>query len=302
MQPISQISAPPPADTKKAPDMVLEFSLAHLTMLDLSPTDMVEVAARTGYDYVGFRLTPVVEGEQVFPLLTDNLLRKKVKKQLSKTGVRVLDIELVRLGPSDDPVDYVNMLEVGADLGARHVLCQVPDTDQSRAADHFARLCELARPLNLTVDLEFPSWTETANIGDASSIVTQANCDGAGIVVDILHFARSNSTLEQLRKVPREWIHYVQLCDADAAIPATVDGLIHAARCDRNFPGQGGINVREIVGAMPRVPYALEIPNDRLRAALGNEDYARQAIEIARCYLSRDDRKSSLSSALENQQ
>jgi hypothetical protein len=35
-----------------------QYSLAHLTMIGVAPMDLVGVAARTGYDYTGFRLTP----------------------------------------------------------------------------------------------------------------------------------------------------------------------------------------------------------------------------------------------------
>lgn len=265
--------------------MALEFSLAHLTVLDASPGELIEIAARTGYDHVGLRLTPVVEGEEVCPLVTDLALQRQVKRLLAQTGISVLDIELIRLGPGDEPEDYLEVLEISADLGASHLLCQTPDPDAARAADRFARLCELAQPFGLTADLEFPTWTEVSTLDEAVRIVDKANMDNAGVLVDTLHFARSDSTLEQLAEVPRDWFHFAQLCDADGTVPDTADGLIHTARRDRRFLGEGGINVRGIVESMPIIPYSLEIPNDRLREELGNEEYARQAINATRRYL-----------------
>ena len=47
------------------------FSLAALTVLELSPPDMVEAAARAGYSHVGLRLVPATEQEQHFPLVAD---------------------------------------------------------------------------------------------------------------------------------------------------------------------------------------------------------------------------------------
>ena len=38
------------------------YSLAHLTAMALPPVDLIEVAARTGYDYVGLRLSRVCGG------------------------------------------------------------------------------------------------------------------------------------------------------------------------------------------------------------------------------------------------
>jgi hypothetical protein len=37
----------------------------------------------------------------------------------------------------------------------------VADPDRIRKIERFAQLCEMARPLGLTIDREFPSWTET---------------------------------------------------------------------------------------------------------------------------------------------
>lgn len=35
-----------------------KFSLAHLTILEAPPPELVRIAARTGYDFVGLRLIP----------------------------------------------------------------------------------------------------------------------------------------------------------------------------------------------------------------------------------------------------
>ena len=53
------------------------FSLASLTVLELSPPQMVEVAARAGYSHVGLRLEPATPEEYHFPLVADNDLRRR---------------------------------------------------------------------------------------------------------------------------------------------------------------------------------------------------------------------------------
>lgn len=270
---------------KKVRVMTVEFSLAHLTLLENSPTEMIDIAHYAGYDYVSFRLTPVCKNEQVFPMLSNQLLRRNIKNRLADTGVKILDIELARLGPENEPEDYLSILDAGADFGAKHVICQAPDPEPSRVVDKISRLCELAKPFGLTVDVEFLPWSNIANLGDTANIIEQVNCNNAGILVDILHFARSESSLEQLRNLPKKWFNFVHLCDADKAIPTTAEGLIHTARYDRNFVGEGGINVAEIINAMPKVPYSLEIPNDKLRETLGNQEYAKRALDVARDYL-----------------
>jgi sugar phosphate isomerase/epimerase len=262
--------------------MVHEFSLAHLTLLHCTPPELVDIAAETGYDFVSLRMTPVTASESRFPLFDDRQMLRRTKECLAATGLKVLDVELARFDPATEPESFVPFLEAASELGARSVISQLPDPDRNRATDRFTRFCDLAAPFGLTVDLEFPSWTETANIRSALTILETAAKSNAGLLVDTLHFARSGSSLGELREVPRSLFHFIHLCDAPKEIPTTTEGLIHTARTARNFPGDGKLNLREILAAMPTVPYSLEIPNDRLEKVYGAKEYARKALVAAK--------------------
>ncbi len=263
-----------------------EYSLSHLTVLALTPPRMIDVAARAGYRYVGLRLNRVTPAEPLYPLITDRVLMKETKARLADTGVGVLDIELARMDPGNDPYCYLPLLEAGAELGARHVITQLPDPDRERATDRFALICDLARPLGLGIDLEFPSWTEIPDLATAAQILHAVNRPNAGILVDILHFERSNSSTAELKKLPREWFRYAHVCDAPKGTPGSREELIHTARSERLFPGDGGIDVRGILSCLPTgIPYALEIPGDTLAARIGLEEYARQALSRAKEHL-----------------
>ena len=228
-----------------------DYSLAHLTALSLSPPELVDAAADAGYRYVGLRLTRVTPQEPHYPLATDPALMRTTKVRLAATGIEVLDIELARISPDEDPRDFERFLEAGAELGARHVITQLPDPDRARKIDRFAQLCEMARPLGLTIDLEFPSWTETPDLREAARVLRAADQPNAGILVDLLHFARSGSSVADLRQLPAEWFHFAHVCDAPPGVPPTNEGLIHTARFERLFPGEGGIDVHGILAALP---------------------------------------------------
>ncbi len=263
-----------------------EFSLAYLSAFGVAPPDMVAVAWRAGYDYVGLRLHPVTENEPVFPLATDRRLLLQTRQQLDDTGVRVLDVELVRMTPDFDVAACDALLDVSAELNARHVIAQAADADLSRASDHLAQLCDAARTRGLTIDLEFVTWTETPDLDRAASIVTAARCANAGILIDTLHFSRSGCSVAHLARLPREWFRYAQVCDAPTQGPDSVDGLIHAARNDRLFLGEGGLDLSGILGALPReIPYSLEIPRAALARVIGIEECARLALVAARKFV-----------------
>ncbi|GAA0471095.1 hypothetical protein Ade02nite_34410 [Paractinoplanes deccanensis] len=271
---------------RKEPDHRHDFSLAHLTALSLSPPELVDAAAEAGYRYVGLRLTRVTPQEPHYPLATDPALMRTTKVRLAATGIEVLDIELARIAPGDDPRDLQRFLEAGAELGARHVITQLPDPDRARKTDRFAQLCEMARPLGLTVDLEFPSWTETPDLAAAVRVLRAAAQPNVGILVDLLHFARSGSSVADLRQLPADWFHFVHVCDAPPAVPPTNEGLIHTARFERLFPGEGGIDIPGILGALPPgLPYALEIPRATLVAQVGGKEHARLALSKTRAHL-----------------
>lgn len=264
--------------------MSFEFSLAHLTVLQLSPSEMIEVAAKTGYQYVSLRLIQVVD-EPLVDLVEDRANLRETIACLRRENIQVHDIELVRLTPDTDPKEFKPMLEVGAELGARSVMVQIPDGDISRAIDHFGRFCDLAEAFGLTADLEFLPWIETNNLSSASALIQGVGKSNAGLLVDTLHFFRSDSTLEQLRQVPPEWFHFIQLCDATNPAPSTTEAIIDVARAGRLFPGQGDLDLRPLIESMPVRPYSLEIPNTKLIKSLGVEQFCLQAREAAESLL-----------------
>lgn len=259
------------------------YSLAHLTAMALPPVDLIEVASRTGYDYVGLRLSRVTPTEPLYPLISSPMAMKATKDRLAVTGVKVWDIELARMDPGLDAQHFFPMLDASAELGAQHVICQLPDPDRVRATERFAKLCDYAEPLGITISLEFPWWTETGNLEAATTVLNAVKRSNAGILIDMLHFFRSRSSKQALRKLPREWFHFAHVCDGLAVNPASMDGILHEARSDRLFPGDGAFGVKDILGCLPDgITYSLEIPGDDLVAKVGFEEYARRALQVAR--------------------
>ncbi|MDA8258261.1 MAG: TIM barrel protein [Betaproteobacteria bacterium] len=263
-----------------------DYSLAHLTVLSLTPPQLIEVAERCGYRYVGLRMTRVTPDEVLYDLARDRALMNETKARLAGTGIEVHDVELFRMDPELEPERFIPELEASAELGARHIIAQLPDPDSERKTARFARLCDLAKALDIFVSLEFPHWTETGNLTEAARVVRTVNRSNAGILVDMLHFGRSDSTLEELAQLPREWFRFAHVCDAAKEVPLTMDGIIHTARDERQFPGEGGIDVRGILACLPQdIPYALEIPRLTLQQAVGPEEVARLAICVSRRHL-----------------
>jgi sugar phosphate isomerase/epimerase len=110
-------------------------------------------------------------------------------------------------------------------------------------------------------------------------IVRGAAQEDAGVLVDALHVARSATSLADIAGIPRQRLHYSQICDAPSQIPATVDGLIHTARCEGLLPGEGGPGLAGLFATLPKdLPISVEIPNETRVSTFGAEEWARQAL------------------------
>jgi hypothetical protein len=74
----------------------------------------------------------------------------------------------------------------------------------------------------------------------------------------------------------------VQLCDAPSASPASIDGLIYAAREERLFPGKGELDLTGILNCLPDpIVIGMEIPTETLSFTTAPEERARMAREAA---------------------
>lgn len=259
------------------------FSLSQLTALDHSPPQLVALAARCGYGFAGVRLLPAAPGGIAYALMDDAAMLRETLARIADSGVKIFDLEMIRIGADFEPSRHAAFFEVGQRLGAQCILVAGDDPDRARLTASYARLCDAARPYGLSCDLEFMPWTEVRDLASALDIVSAAGRDNGGVLVDALHFDRSASRLEDLARVPRQWLHYAQLCDGPAERPTTAAGLIHAARCERLLPGEGGIDLVDLWRALPAgLPVGVEIPNEVRAPQLGAEAWARAALEAAK--------------------
>ena len=263
-----------------------QFSLAHLTLLDAPPPELIRIAARTGYDFVGLRLIPLgLPGETAYTPHTDAVMRRNIKAAIDETGVRLLDVELARIIKDPTPDSYLPALETAAELGAQHVLSSIWMTDRNQVIDRFARLCDIAKPLGLTVNLEFVSSTDWNSLEGVLDVVTSSGRDNVGIMIDTLHFHRGGIPLEQLDRVPAAWAHFAHVCDDRPNAPATIDEARRTMREERLYPGEGVVDIAGIVDRLPQsVICAIELPHRQRLRELGPEKFARTCLERTKRY------------------
>lgn len=259
--------------------MARVISLAALTVLELSPPDMVTCAAEAGFSHVGIRLLPATPTEPQHDIVGDTPLLREVEARLADTGVKVLDAEIFRIKPGLPASHYEAAVATAARLGASDLLVAGNDPDDSRQIASFAAFCELADSYGLDAALEFMPWTDAKDLNAAARIVQRSGCANAGVLIDPFHFSRSGSLIEDIAGVPPSQLRYIQFCDAPAAIPPTMDEILAQARSERLFPGDGGLDLLGLLRAVPRdIPLSLEIPTHTLARTVGATERARRAL------------------------
>lgn len=235
------------------------LSLAHLTVLELTPPEVVSVAAESGFRSVNLRLAPVAPGEPQHPMIGSTPMMRETKRRLADTGLVVNDVEIIRLKGDTPIAQFEPLLSAAAELGARYMLVAGDDPDETATAERFAELSALGDRYGVVMGLEFMPWTGVKTIHAARRIVEQA---GRGrIILDSLHLDRSGGTAADIAALPSSMHCYFQLCDGPAERPTDDATLIFQARQARLPPGDGGIDLVSMVAAIPDdMPVSVEVP------------------------------------------
>ena len=263
--------------------MTAPLGLAALTVLDTAPLQQVDLAEKHGFDTIGIRLLPAAPGTTAYPLHEDDAALDALVRRLDDSPIEVFDLEIIRLGADFDPKSYVPLLEAGARLGVKAVLVGGDDRDRSRLTDSYARLAELCAQYGIVASLEFMPWTAVPDATTAVEIVSQADGPARSVLVDGLHVGRSSTTLDDLAAIPREWLHYAQMCDGSVPAPTDDAELIRQAREERLVPGSGGIPLADIWSTLPAgLPVSIELPNEPLRRVVGTDAWLARLVAATR--------------------
>ena len=149
-------------------------------------------------------------------------------------------------------IDLVEALEIGAALGAEAAVA-VPFFDEGsiphqQVVEEFGRFCDTAARYGIEIHIEFIPFWGVPDLSAATDIVSAANRDNSGILVDTWHLQKGSRDfrrdMELLRAIPGKWLKHVQMADADRAAHAeTLAGDVMF----RKFPGEGELEVAEIL-------------------------------------------------------
>ncbi len=239
-------------------DRLLSIAAGVTPELNNDPATFVTAAAEAGWPATGVWFDPASWTAET---------ASEVRRRLDDSGLVAVDMEVVRMGPNGDCGEA--LIDAAAEVGANNILAISTFTDPAQTAARFAELCRRAAQVGIRFCIEFMRFTTVRTLGDALDVVHRAQQPNAGILVDLLHVARSGTTFDEIAAADPSLFPYAQWCDGPAE-PVGLDtkGLIEDALDDRSVPGRGALAVTEFEQLFdPGVPFSLEVRSKWLRDA-----------------------------------
>jgi sugar phosphate isomerase/epimerase len=238
---------------------VNRISFASGIVPEFGPLETIQAAATGGFDAVGLWVEPANWTAQT---------THDCRSALSDSGLELLDVEVIWLKPDSDMAEHKACIDIGAELGAKNVLCVSSDPDLGATAAALAELCRHAEGSAMRVALEFGIFTEVKNLAMAMAVLDAVAHPLRALLIDPIHVDRSGTTAGQIAAVPRELIPYAQFCDAPAKRPDTAnfDEIITDAIDLREQCGAGGLPLKAMYDALPAgIPLSIELRSKALR-------------------------------------
>lgn len=272
------------------------LSLSHLTVIELSPPDVLSAAAAAGFAYADLRLAKAVPTDIEYPMFGDTPMLRETLRRAEDLGVRIFDVELIRLRADTDVPSYERLLDAGRRLGAQRVKVAGDDPDPAVVVAKFAELCALAVGYGLSVDLEFTPWSGVNSLAAAVAVIEAAGAANGKVLIDSLHLMRSGGSPADIARFDRRHFDYLQLCDAPLASPGSgsgmgsrqqsLDAIMNEARTERRVPGEGGLPLTELLTHFPcTTPLSIELPLRALATRIPPADRAKLAADGTRRFL-----------------
>lgn len=261
--------------------------LAHLSLLDVAPPDLVDVAADAGFDFVGLRVRAVTAAESPHDLAAGSPMLRETLARCADRGVTVADTEFLLLDGALGRADWQPALESAAALGAATMTVAVDDADESRLRSTLDLLVADGRAVGVEIALEPITYNALHSVAVAASLAREAGCR---VVLDALHLTRFGATALEVAAAA-DVRPLLQLCDAPALRLTGRAGLVAESRSERAVPGEGVADLAGLLAALPPgLPVSVECPSASARQTLSPVQWAARLHAATTALLQRVDR------------
>lgn len=173
------------------------------------------------------------------------------------------------------------LFDTAAAFDAHHIkVGNIPGTpcELDRLTEAFAELCQDAsRHTDAKVVYEFMPFDVNVNTLDSSlAVVEGAAQANGGLAIDTWHLAKLGIAPGDLRRIPPEYLTWVELSDGQIEnMPDPVDEVVNR----RRLPGEGEFDIPGYVEVLQELgyggPWGVEVLSEELRSLPIEEEFAR---------------------------
>jgi sugar phosphate isomerase/epimerase len=236
---------------------------------------------------VGFRGIGLWHADIAHQLESRSL--REMKQIFDDSGLGFLEVEFLAdfFVPAGEPAraesDRLRRLlfETAATFDAHHIkVGNIPGTpcELERLTEEFAALCaDAAQNTEARIVYEFMPFDVNVNTLDAAlSVVQGAGAPNGGLAIDTWHMAKLGIAPEELKRVPAEYLTWVELSDGKfESLPDPIDEVVN----HRNLPGEGEFDIPGYIEACREAgydgPWGVEVLSEELRNLPIEEEFDR---------------------------
>jgi sugar phosphate isomerase/epimerase len=147
-------------------------------------------------------------------------------------------------------------------------------------AERFGRVSDRVAPYGVDALLEFLPWSGIPDVATSAAVVERAGRDNGGIYLDVWHYFRGSSSLDQLAAIDPHRVRAISLSDAAAPRGDPVEDTTRR----RLLPGHGEFDIVGLLIALREMGIeastGVEILSEQ-QAAMGPTEAARASFDAA---------------------
>jgi sugar phosphate isomerase/epimerase len=211
----------------------------------------VAAAANAGYRAIG-----LIESDYT-AMVAAGATDEELRAILDQHGLVVAEIEFFFDWTHDDEIatrstavreNLIHMAEVfrphHMSAGEIRGPAELPPLDV--VADRFGLICDRVAPHGVDVVFEFLPWSGIPDVATSAEVIERAGRANGGIYLDVWHYFRGPSTLDQLAAVDPGLIRAVALSDAAPPVGDPVEDTTRR----RLLPGEGEFDLVGLLTAL----------------------------------------------------
>ena len=211
--------------------------------------------------------------------MLENQSLRDMKRSFDDNGLRYLELEFLMdwfLDPGDDrrrASDLIRTLlfDAANAFDAHHIkVGNIPGlpAELTQLTESFGELCvDAAEHTDAKIVYEvMPFDTNVHSLDSVLTVVAGAGAPNGGVAIDTWHMSKLGITPDDLRRIPLEYLSWVELSDG---LRDDMDDRVDETVNHRALPGEGDFDLRAYVEACRdhgyTGPWGVEVLSDELR-------------------------------------